>query len=553
MRKKKLILGMGLMLFIVLFNLAFTQIYIIDDDKQPIEINESPILTPLDSGIDSEDKLSGLGDNLTADEYAKFQNKSQYIEGLENATYDQAYINITEEWTGYELFTEVSSLSDNRTWQTDGGVDTWKNWSYDERDFEDYDDSGDNENENCFGNWTNAASTPGTTDTGSLKVGVNYNGPGDQLNTTEYAAFNQTINFTRGEVSYCRLDFATYNNGNPSDICTAFIDINGYKVDYDAFSAGDRGSWVNRSITVPTSELASLFSGGETIYVKVGIDTLITALWNDNSDLGNTLYYDNISLWIRAEAKPQQINLTVNETGIVGNNYGIGNGTLLSEWDNPSSSVPMILIANFSTNSSDVQFETDLTLYLNDTKSTQDYNGDPYTEFFVKSGQQVNWTSYFYGSRPTPSHSDYNYTMYFPTDWVPWSAINPIPAEVVNDLTIDTGSFNAPISISNDFPGTWEIGFNSPNYVQEVRLYRNTTDTPQPNAWEEVSSLFAGDYLNVTAKIKPDGLIGNLEDTSAMLTIKFPNGSIWVSEQQIKEVYSNVDGGMVYFDEISIP
>ena len=78
----------------------------------------------------------------------------------------------------------------------------------------------------------------------------------------EYSAFNQTINLDRGAISYCRLDFAYYNApGTNWGIATGFIEINGYKVNFDAF---DQNSiWEYEQIAIPTSELPALFDDAD--------------------------------------------------------------------------------------------------------------------------------------------------------------------------------------------------------------------------------------------------------------------------------------------------
>ena len=544
-KKVKTILLTIIVLSLISININSESVEFITENNENNDLLDINILSesPIQSNIDDYDQLSGLGDILTCDEDAQYTNSSQSISSLNNNSFDYTYIETPQEWTGYELLTEVSGLSDNTTWEMNGNIDSADDWTYDEIDFDESDPP-----ENCDGYYENAAATPSGTETGSLYVKIDYNGPGDWLDTTEYAAFNQTIDFDRGLVSYCRLDFSYYNGGIDRGIATGFVSINGYKVNFDAF--GDTG-WKDEKIVIPTSELPDLFDGVDNVNITLGIDVLLTAVWNGGSNFGQELNFDNISLWIRAEANPSQLNLTINGTSIDDDGYGLGNVSLSGDWPNPSTSSTKTVIANFTTNSTDVNFDADLTLFVNKTKNTQDSNGDPYSEFFVNSGQEVNWTSYFYGAKPA-LYEDYNYTMYFPSDWSVWSAIDPNPIEVINYLTENPSSLVVPSDRANNYPGTWKISFNSPNYVESVSLYKNTTGTPGPTDWFGTSEIYAGDYLNVTGTIKNDGLISDLVDTKATLTIKFPNGTVWDEQTQTKTISSN-SNGKVFFDAIQIP
>jgi hypothetical protein len=142
--------------------------------------------------------------------------------------------------------------------------------------------------------------------------------------------------------------------------------------------------------------------------------------------------------------------------------------------------------------------------------------------------------------------------MYFPSDWNVWSAIDPNPAEVLSLLDQGSDYLAVTSERANNFPGIWTLKMNSPNYVTDIKFYKNTTADPQANDWVETNYLFAGDYLNVTGYIKTDGLFTQLTSTNAILNIKFPNGTVWSEQIKIQSVSSNTNG-RVFFERIKIP
>lgn len=531
----------------------------VDVIERSIEDNDGG-LRPTVSALGADDKFSGSANNLTVLERAQNTNASQSTQGLDSVQTSNNYIDLPPEWTGYKLYSEISGLSDNKTWQTNGELNGGDNWEYYDFDINQTagDNNGSSTDENCWGYYAGPSvlSSDGITGTesGAIFTHVGYDGEPDDdwLDTREFSAFNQTVAFDRGEVSYVGVDFSYYSqHSTANDFAVGFVEFNGYRLLFDAFDAGNLDQWNEERLEIPTSDIPQVFDGKGEFNFSIGIDITWSAWWEGGTYFTKEIYFDNISIMLRAEATPTQMNLQLNGTNIVGDQYGVGNITTLGSWYNPSTTNTRPLLAEITTTGTDVNFETSLTSYVKHYESSQDSDADPNTDFFIESGNDANWTAYFYGAKPA-DYEEYNYTMYFPSDWDPWSAQDPFYSEVLNDLTYipGSGSLDVPAERANNFPGLWKIEFSSPNYVQSLHTYQNTTETPGPQDWATADYIFAGDALNVTAQIKNDGEVDDISKTNATLQIRFPNGTLWTSETQKKFVGAD---GMVYFDQIDFP
>ncbi|MCJ7650593.1 MAG: hypothetical protein MUP85_18435, partial [Candidatus Lokiarchaeota archaeon] len=82
-------------------------------------------------------------------------------------------------------------------------------------------------------------------------------------------------------------------------------------------------------------------------------------------------------------------------------------------------------------------------------------------------------------------------------------------------------------------------------------IYKNSTNIPTGVDWVQEHEFLSGDFINITAKVNPSPLVSSyITQTKAILNIRFPNGTIWTAQNQIKSCDSN---GMVYFDYFQLP
>ena len=114
-------------------------------------------------------------------------------------------------------------------------------------------------------------------------------------------------------------------------------------------------------------------------------------------------------------------------------------------------------------------------------------------------------------------------------------------------LIIPTSDISSPSKPD----GFWNIKATSPNYCLQLDIYRNATNNPADNKWNQENIILSGDYVNITAKINPSILVNNyIDQTNAILYIRFPNGSLWSDKIQVDSVDTD---GTVNFNYFQIP
>ncbi|MFX1556683.1 MAG: hypothetical protein ACFFC9_05475 [Promethearchaeota archaeon] len=276
---------------------------------------------------------------------------------------------------------------------------------------------------------------------------------------------------------------------------------------------------------------------------------------------------DNVTLIVKTKANPTEIELKLNNKQIYDDPVNDGEGFLGIEgtWNGTEQSS---VIANFSSNinwplvfdddgnlrSYKIDLKTNLALYINKSTPESYYIADPDlnyqgSAFIVSNNSNVNWTTYAHMEIPA-GYEETNMTIEYPLD-VNLTGIIFSQSDSLSQASVkeygNSKVVNIPVSsITGNTNGFWKLTAESPNYCKEMEIYNNVTGD-----WELNNEFLSGEYINITAKINNSQLIsGYIQQTLAQLQIKFPNGTIWSTQNQIKAV-DNI--GMVYFDPIKIP
>ncbi|MHA1339711.1 MAG: hypothetical protein ACTSRZ_06155 [Promethearchaeota archaeon] len=553
---------------ILLIFIGFTLLSIANLNMIP-PFNNSPNFLDKTTNMDSIKQLDlesaeigdsnnylGKGMPIYGNEYANSTNSSQYISDFNSTQQGNGYINIPPQWTAYKLFSTVTQLSDYSNWEQNGEVDGQSPWVYEEVDPDNYNQNGSDNRENCWGYYAGPSITPSGTTSGSLFVhnGYIYDGANDPMDSSHHASFRETVYINRSSVSEARLTFDYWSNSSDHGLNYMYAEINGYIRRYYIFESGNpHHSWQHAEFSIPALEISTYINGLENINIRLGVRCALSDLQVEQLDgyVYGEVYFDNITLWIRGEPLPSQINLQLNGNNVSNNGYGKGNITLNINWKNTNSTNFKPYIAAFTSSGTNVRLTADLKVWVNKTRLSQDSNGNPYSDFVVENNKNSTWTVYYYSIIPD-GYENYNFTIYYPTDWDATAAYNPTPTELLGSLVEGNGFIAVNTTYASIKSGIWKFEFTAFNYVENIWIYKNTTQTPGPNDWGESSEFFAGDYINITAKIKTDGLPLDLTKTNATLNIRLPNGNIWSSISQIKAISSHTTG-MVYFDPILIP
>lgn len=534
-------------------------VYIDEENSNYLHSYDQQIDT---SDITDENSITGRGSPLAADENAWAENNSQQIGPMDAGSPDRGYINVPPQWTSYDLFVNITDLYDNSSWVKNGGINKSDEWTYTEtQKAENNGNNGTDRREDCWGYYAGPSvlTEDGITGTesGALFVHQGYwddDGSYDGMDNTHHASWDQDLYINRTGITDVQLSFQYWANYSGHGFTYLYGDINGYrKVLYVLEDQANNPyqEWASISVKIPEEEVSNYLTGQETINIQLGVQCAVDNLLVTQKDgyaYGES-YFDNISLWIRGEAAPNQVELKMNDTSFNSGGIGLGNVSSTTVFENPSSQDFRPMVGEFSTNSSSVEFIADFSVSANRTKLTQDSNADPYTEFSAINGTTINWTANYYAIEPE-GYENYNISIGFPSDWDARKAYNPEGTEILSDL--DEGSDY--LDINNTFAaasdGIWEIEYESPNYLTDLQIYKN--GSTGPNDWLEADVLYPGDYLNITATVDNGGLVPNLIDTRGTLSIRLPDGNIWEEEISYKNVSSNTDP-RIFFDPIQLP
>ena len=269
------------------------------------------------------------------------------------------------------------------------------------------------------------------------------------------------------------------------------------------------------------------------------------------------VYIDNVKLITKAEVQTDQIGLKMNQTSINNNGWGKGDIELTGNWqtDNIYCNFTSDEIWGLSNYQIDLKMDSNIFAIQNTPETNYETNYNSLgTKYSVINNSAVEWESYAYLSVPL-GYEETEMQVEFPSDLnITWISSPQDPS--TNTLSqcdnATLGILKVPVhTISTTPNGYWKLKGISPNYCNQLTIYKNGTNNPLDDIWNTDSSFLSGDYINITADIYNSPLVSSyIDQTTAHLYIKFPNGTIWTSMSQLKN--PNSTGG-VSFDYFQIP
>jgi len=527
----------------------------------------------------SDNTYSGIGAPWNVTHWA---NRTDYnlAVSFTNDSYDVVEIPLGSGWEGYRLNATVKDLTDTRNWCNGSfsyGVDNgysveendttyisnnFQNWTFGKFDLDD-----DSE---MSGNYIDSTSNNPDTDGHDcleLRIGGFLVQPPDTYgyDGQDRCYWTSSFKIPRGEVvdSELKFDVRDYNlmSSNDFELRISINDQQVYSLGALSLKQACGDSW--RTFSIPQG----LWTNSSNIFmnpinnseIKINF-TFVMALPGgyyysydgfENGDY-QQLFIDNIELIVKAKTKPSQIQLKMNNREVDDIDWGQGTVEQDSIW------TTSFVEANFS--SEDVgelggytiNLKTDTNLY--GTKHTPETNYETNTEslgtsFSVSNKSIVNWEFYAYFSVPT-GYEESEMRLNFPLDiTITWASEPQDPrTNRLDECDNSTqGLLIIPVnSISATPDGFWKFEAISPNYCDQLNIFNNAT-----SIWTLDNEFLSGDYVNITAKITDSPLVsGLIQQTKAQLHIKFPNGTIWSAQSQLKSPDAN---GFVYFDYFEIP
>lgn len=553
-----------------------------DDNKQENIQNKN--INKQDISINNI--FSGIGSpwNLTHWANRTFTNLAA---NFKNDTYDLVELPLGGEWEGYKINGSVKDLYDERNWCNgsfhygpDDGYPSspeddsafisnqFQNWTFSKKERQTWPASRWFEN-NYSGNYFSNFEGHDCLElrmNGGPAYGYSTNAFG--YDEADKCWWTTTFYIPRGKVvdSELQFDIRANHTMNVNAWSLRFylnnqrvFDIKTYYLEQEIGSAWTtfklpQSLWTNQT---------NIFSNpinGSIIRLNVSIEyTSTSGWWGGFADRQyQQLFLDNIKLIAKAEAKPEQIKLKLNETYVSNSDWGKGSVSLSGKWPMNKiycnlSSEDNRLLGNYS-----VELKTDLNLFvinnIPETNYEPNFNSIGTSFSIDNENDSIHWESYAYLS-VLNGFKETEMKVLFPYDLnITWISDpqNPNTNKLWQCDNTTAGQLRVPINAISLTPnGYWKIQGDTPNYCQELTVFKNTTINPSGNDWEIANSFLSGDIINFTVRLKDTSLIsGYIQQTKAKLHIRFPNGTIWTDQIQFKSPDIN---GKVNFDYFQIP
>jgi len=574
-RERKKLFFFIIFLGILIVTSTFTQSKITSTNINDHNIYEK--LTDLESNDISLGNInSGLGTPWNITHWA---NRTDYNlqANFGNNSYDQVDMPLDNDWVGYSLESSIYDLYDSRNWNNGsfhfgdnntyatGANDSlyiansYQNWTFQENDVIGY-------NNVMSGNYLDAnAITPVNTqnhDALELRMdGSWHTGTGGdryRYDTGDKCSWESTIHIPRGTVIDSWIKFQI----NPIHIISFNswefrVYLNGIQVFSEGlFTLKQRGQNAWHSFSIPqglwinTSDVyQTTYINDTTINIEVALEYTATGAsygFEDGENIDyQQLLVDNVELITKAEALPSDLQLKINNTNVGDIGWGRGQADLNGNWQDIDGKI----FTNFSSNdigdfgAFSINLQTDLNLFAR--KDTPESNFETSeaslgTSFSVSNDSMVDWLCYGRVKVPT-GYEETELKITFPNDITITSVFDPQNPSINVLSQCDNSSqgiLTIPVKTISATPdGFWKFQGVSPNYCEDVIIQNNAT-----GMWLQSNNFLSGSYINISAKISNSPVISSyIQNTKAVLQMRFPNGSLWSDKIQIASVNTNGD------------
>jgi hypothetical protein len=364
--------------------------------------------------------------------------------------------------------------------------------------------------------------------------------------TGEFATWNETFIIPRGTILAANLSLAyrpDYDTGLFAlDSFKMFVEINGHRVferGQAAMKLTEAGHWNVRTNIDAMTDLAlnPVFNTPAQQNISIAVGVIYDSAgdyFGGDFNTQNGCWFDNVTLVLKALAKPEQINLKLNAPSLPNVNcsivspspstYGQGTGTLTGFVVGPAPTAQTTYTFDFTSNvTSPVKgsIVANATIYASRNSAVQ--------TTFENQGSKVKWLIPFVTSFQQDGQGIGTtfYTMYYfntsvPNSWVYTTCVDPggsshntqtdpsfsiYPVGSLSVLKVNVTGIGQYSSGSNSY-APYRLNAESDNYVKEVFLQKFNSTSGE---WEnETSSFEPNDYMRIAALIaSPTGVRAN--------------------------------------------
>ncbi|MFW9918765.1 MAG: hypothetical protein ACFFED_04150, partial [Candidatus Thorarchaeota archaeon] len=501
---------------------------------------------------DTPTQQTGTGDSLITSEYGNrtdsFSDESLFYDsGTQTTSEASLEVPLGEDWEGYQVFANVTSITENRTWVSNSGFDADTDWTWLTHD-----------EPSSLGSYTNVLSSQwistGGNPGGAARFDLDgyYHDAGGGLygdwydiGDKAYAVQNLTID--RGDVTSVgiSLDYwADINWGSLTGFCEIFVSVgdpdNGgtylWHKEFDSM-AGSATWFSSGYVTVDVGSLNL-----PNISLWVGLRTTALEWWRPDTEPQARV--DNLVVYITATAAPSDINLQMNGIDVddvldgLDPIFGLG-----TAWYTGSVFQNGAAFANFSWTPSpnppdpdldiNIALDVDVTVWARryDVPSINDTELFTLGEnYFVQNATDVLWETNHYAAVPGGYSSRYFFNVSLPLNRDIDFVAQPY-ARTVN-LTDgwtygDPGDGLVNISVFDitqiNQNGFWLLKGSSPNMITNLEVWDDLL-----SQWVPTHTFRADEDTRFRATLATE-----YAGDAVFFTVYSPNGNEWITVQGV--------------------
>ncbi|MFX1541075.1 MAG: hypothetical protein ACFFBX_09885, partial [Promethearchaeota archaeon] len=438
----------------------------------------SPLTTdsiPLPTGPTydkGEYKYIGTGNASQTQEMTQGTYDSQTITDLDNGESEGALALLPDQWTAYQTYSSVYNLFENRSWQSNGDLESGSYGSPGSPDDWYYADNGD---PGPVANITGYYGAYGYGGSDGIRTRVNWFS-GWTWSQNYFGVYYQNLTILRATPSLVRLDFQCrlndhWANDDAIGRMVVLVQIIGAQTVERRLtwaSIGSTGSWYSVTVDLGASDIAKLGLPGD-------LDIVLGISWTDStsswSSCSYSIDFDNVVLQIRAQPQPTQIGLQINGTAVINDGYGSGHLALANAplpKTNPTGDWINIL-NNFTTTANNIDLTCDMTLFIRKEGLTKEaiQSTQIGSSFVCENDTTATFETWYYAYQPY-GFEDYNLSISKPSTWTLTSAIDPLGAERSTWCQSSSTLITLNSSAINDVYGWWKFTFSSSNRYSSI-------------------------------------------------------------------------------------
>ena len=523
---------------------------------------------------DIPNSRAGTGDPLLANESGIrvdtfTDRRMDYDSGTSSLSTANLSVPLGEGWESYGVYADVTSITENRTWINNSGLDDSSNWSFETDDIP-----------STFGpSYTNALTSQWQADghgTGNGAAyfymdGYYYDAGGglygDWYDVGDKAYMVQNLTIDRGDVTSLGISLDYWADVAWAGYMTGFFEIfvsvgdpdSGgeylWSIPFDAIA--DDGIWYSTGFVSVDPSVMSL----PNVSIWAGLRTTALEWWRP--DINPRARVDNILIYITAKATPEDVNLQMNgqdvDNVIVGVDPVFGLGTAYFEPASPWTDGAAY--ANFSWTPSpnppdpdfdiNINIDVDVYVFARRLQSPTIGNTELLTvgdNYQVSNASTVSWETNFYVSVPGGYGSQYFFNVSIPLNRDVTFVSEPFHR--FTNLTDywwlgDPGDGVVNVSVYSlgleDPNGLWMIRGTSPNMITDLNVWDDGS-----TSWIPTRTFRADEDTRFRATLS-----SVYEDDIVTFVIYDSSGAVWDTLQATVDAAGLATSGYVNLDAVT--